>query len=404
MFRGHVGSETEPIDGMRGTAALILAWYHIWLFSWLRPELKIGDFVLFDVAWIPRTAFRGADMFFFVSAFCLFTPYARHLFAGGTKPKLSHYWDRRIRKIVPSYLVALTVTIALGAYALDGGELFRTILVHVTFLQNMWNDRVGYHNGVLWSLAIECQFYVLFPLVAWCFSRRPFTTWLTMIAISLAYRLAVSGCCLMIEPTYRVLPAYLDTFSFGIGCAYVLHWLRANVDMDRYRLWATLGTVAFFLALVGLFQNCSDHLEATAGRESWQVFGRPIVAAAFFGFALCACSAYRAMRRMIGNPFLIFISTISYNVFLWHHIIAIWLYNHKIPPTVNNVAPHDDPNWGWPYTLLAFPLAIGIPWIITYVYEKPILESRVTTWEFLARIRDRVVPKRIAPQSPHESA
>ncbi len=402
MFRGHIGSETEPIDGMRGTAALILAWYHIWLFSWLRPELKIGGVTIFDVAWIPRTAFLGADLFFFVSAFCLFTPYARHLFAGGTKPKLAHYWDRRIRKIVPSYLLALAVTIGLSASGFDWGELVRTTLVHLTFTQNLWHDRVGYHNGVLWSLAIEVQFYVLFPLVAWAFSRKPLITWIAMVAIALAYRLAVSGCCLMNEPIYRVLPAYLDTFAFGIACAYALHWLRANVDMNRYRLWATLGTVAFFFAVIGLCQNCSEHLEATAGRESWQVLGRPIIAAAFFGFALCACSAYRPMRALIGNPFLIFISTISYNIFLWHHIIAIWLYDHKIPPTVKNVAPHDDPNWGWPFTLVAFPLALAIPFVITHLYEKPILESKITTWAFFGRLRSRFTAKRVT--EPTEAA
>jgi peptidoglycan/LPS O-acetylase OafA/YrhL len=199
------------------------------------------------------------------------------------------------------------------------------------------------------------------------------------------------------------LPAYLDTFSFGIACAYALHYLRTTFDMDRQRLWATLGTAAFFLAIVGLLQNCSDHLEATAGREGWQVFGRPIVAAAFFGFALCACSAYRAMRRLIGNPFLIFVSTISYNIFLWHHLIAIYLYDHKFPPTAHNVAPHDDPNWGWPFTLVAFPLAFAIPYVITHLFEKPILESPITTWALLRRIRDRFVPKRLAVEPPVES-
>src|SRR5665213_687642 len=65
----HARTGTGPVDGLRGLAILLVFGYHTWLFSWYTPPPP------FDV--VARTGYLGVDLFFLISGFCLYFPYAR---------------------------------------------------------------------------------------------------------------------------------------------------------------------------------------------------------------------------------------------------------------------------------------------------------------------------------------
>lgn len=72
-------------------------------------------------------------------------------------------------------------------------------------------------GGALWTLAVEMQFYLLFPLLARAFLRMPALTFAGMVGISLAFRGFVGAHFADVGMYFNQLPAYLDVFACGHG-------------------------------------------------------------------------------------------------------------------------------------------------------------------------------------------
>ena len=140
------------IDGLRAVAVLAVVAYHAW------PRALGGGFV-------------GVDVFFVISGFLI----TRILLAPDFS--FASFYARRVRRIFPALLIVLAATAAIGATFLPPDNL-RNLLVHTIggglFVANIvsYHD-VGYFNGVaelkplvhLWSLGVEEQFYLLWPVL-----------------------------------------------------------------------------------------------------------------------------------------------------------------------------------------------------------------------------------------------
>jgi peptidoglycan/LPS O-acetylase OafA/YrhL len=97
--------------------------------------------------------------------------------------------------------------------------------------------------------------------------------------------------------------------------------------------------------------------------------------------------AHPLFRKLLANRALIFLSLISYNLYLWHQIIARVLKEHGwLAASTPN--PTDDPTWRWSMFLASFVLSILIATIISYGFERPLLHYGVKgCWQ---RIKQRV--------------
>ncbi|HEY2189338.1 MAG TPA: acyltransferase family protein [Caldimonas sp.] len=147
------------IDGLRAVAVLAVVGYHAW------PQLLPGGFV-------------GVDVFFVISGFLI----TRILLAPGFS--FASFYARRVRRIFPALLIVLAATLAIGATFLPPDNL-RNLLAHTIggglFVANFvsYHD-VGYFSGSselkplvhLWSLGVEEQFYLLWPVLVWLAARR----------------------------------------------------------------------------------------------------------------------------------------------------------------------------------------------------------------------------------------
>jgi peptidoglycan/LPS O-acetylase OafA/YrhL len=373
--REHVRSGTETVDGLRGVAILLVVFFHTWLFSWLTPELTLFGWDV-PVAVPARAGYLGVELFFAISGFVLFFPHAEFKLQGSKLPGTGAFAYRRFVKIVPSYALALAATAFVAAPLFHSARDFVAALAnHVAFLQNSWSDGFGPVNSVFWSLAIEVQFYVLFPAVARAFRRAPVVTAAVMIAIALGYRYGVAGCCLQVETVARQLPAFLDVFACGMLAAYAVVWLRTHVaDLARYRWAFTLAAILCVAACFALLQGADAVTYENGGRERWILAHRTILAAIVAMLAVASCLAARWWRRLLANPAFVFLGILSYNLYLWHTLILIWMWRHDLPKAAT-ANPHDDPHWKVVYVALGWTLCLAVSAAITYFVERPLLAT-----------------------------
>ncbi len=373
-MREHRRIGTEVVDGLRGFAILWVLCYHTWLFSWYTPGFKaFGYDVPADV--LARTGYLGVELFFVISGFCLFVPVARSMVEGAPPQDLRTYAARRALKIAPSYLLALAATIPFSfEYLQTHGEAFRSLLPHLAFVQNFTSDPLGKANSVFWTLAIEVQFYLLFPALAWLFRRGgPLAATVLACGIAATYRTQTAACCLLVETVTRQLPAYLDVFACGMLAAYGV--IRAHARAARMRRLAvpmSLAAIGLALAVFHLLQTANAVQYVPGGRERWDTLGRTELAILLGAFVFCASFAAVPLRRAIANPVFVAFSLISYNLYLWHTLVMIWLWKHDVPRAATP-DPHADDHWKPLYIALGWSVSFAIATAATYFVERPIL-------------------------------
>ncbi|WP_413668452.1 acyltransferase family protein [Mucilaginibacter sp. Mucisp86] len=165
-------SESATIVYLRGLAAFGVVLYHV------REDLWVGWNALrgsssassFDkaVAWLSiPTPFLGSGviLFFLLSGFCISLPYVGN---NARKLNLEEYAIRRFLRIYPPYLIAIIFTliiefILLKVYALPVAP-YTSYLANVFMVQNYTTGALT-SNGALWTLPVELELYIAFPLV-----------------------------------------------------------------------------------------------------------------------------------------------------------------------------------------------------------------------------------------------
>jgi len=304
---------------------------------------------------------------------------------------------------VPSYFLALAVTtIATLGTLPTAQQVLSELSMHVLFIPNFFTDPLGQNNSVFWSLGVEVQFYLIFPALAWGFRRWPLAIALLMTLAALGYRYAVAPCCLELEPVNRQVPAFLDVFAGGMLAAYGVVWIRHRfAGVQRYAWLFTIGAFATGCLWFALIQSLNDVFYAPAGREHWVLAFRTLLAFAMAAFVFCSCLALRFWRALIANRVLVFLSLISYNLYLWHTLVMIWMWKHGVPKAAT-LDPHLDDHWKPVYVLSSWAAVLAVSIAVTYFFERPLLgtlrpQPFAFDWKSLLR-RSRSVP--VQPSAP----
>ena len=377
------------LDGLRGIAVLLVLWYHIWEISWLPAPLPSLQF-------IPETGFAGVDLFFYISGFVIVYPFVKALARGEEPPTWGHFAYRRAIKIVPSYVLSIVVVIAIGyAHFSSAGEALRDIGTHLLFVHTWWQDTYGSINGVLWTLAVEVEFYAVFPLLWLAFKRYPWITAGAMVAVSILYRSHAADCCYHTTMGLLIynLPGYLDIFAAGmISALLFVRW--RDVKARWAAPAATLVAIAGFAILAMLLQNLWSIRTTDQWSTVWQIHNRTLVGVAFAMMGLGSLLAIPAWQRLLANPLLLFFAAISYNLYLYHQPLARLLLKWRIPPYAG-ADQHADPHWEFTYTLVAFAVTIAQATLVTYLFERPLLRVPMERWRaFVSRKK----PSRALPE------
>lgn len=366
----HEPRRLGVLDGLRGIAVLLVLWYHLWEISWLNPPAAL--------AFLPAIGFFGVTLFFFLSGFVISYPFTRAAAAAAPQPSWRRFYWRRFLKIVPSYVLSIAVAYGIGyAQRQPNASLFPDLTTHLLFVHTWFPDRFGTINGVLWTLAVEVEFYCIFPLVWWCFRRRPLVTAGAMIVVAWLWRSALAACCYssLFTPYEETLPGYLDIFAFGMLGAYAFSAFPRRWNATLVRRAAPLVAIGGIVWFVVLMQSCFAYRFADQWAGVWQIERRPLVGAAFFLIAIGSLLAPRWWQILLDNPPLRYLAAISYNLYLYHQIIARELLQHGIPPYRGD--PRYDPQWQARYSALAAAVSLAIATVTTEGVERPLLQLRL---------------------------
>jgi peptidoglycan/LPS O-acetylase OafA/YrhL len=365
----------DVLDGLRGIAILMVVWWHLWLFSWLTPNFTLFGHP-FSLTLIPGTGLMGVELFFFISGFVLFYPYARHLFEGKPLQTVVDFVYRRFIKIVPSYVIALVAALLLLWTFSSVRDVVWQVVTHLLFIHIFWTDTWVGINGVLWSLGVEVQFYLIFPLICMAFRRWPFGTYAAMVAVAVLYRTALGRDHANDYVIMGQLPAYLDLFANGMLAAWLFVFARNRIaGVERFRWLALLVALGAGAGLYAMLQSLLPQIWAQA-YQPWQTTNRVYFGALLGVFTIGSLFAYRWWHAVIANRLFVFLGVISYNLYLWHNVIMLAMLQHHVPAS-RMADPHADGHWKWVYTVWSLALSLAVSTFITYAIERPLLKRGV---------------------------
>ncbi len=379
----------DVLDGIRAIAVFIVVWFHIWQQSWLMPivdtpALSFLNINQINIDWIPRTGYIMVTMMIFLSGFCLFLPYARHEFKLGELPKTSTFFKKRVARIVPSYLFCIIIVfiydLATHQYTADtfsmssdSAFMYKDLFSHLTFTFNLFKD-VSSHtllNGVLWTVALEVQFYIIFPAIQSFFRKKPILTYVVMNVISFAFiiyaRKNGDNSFLLHQ-----LPSYLGVYANGFVGAWVFVGIAKKIKRDNYI--GIISTAASIFCIYVYYLMMQDLCQAESV-NGWQMHNRYFLSILFMIFILSTCFSLSWYRKIFSNAFMRFMSTISFNFYIWHQFLTLTFKNHRIPYYEGDTPPNEiypqDKLWMWTFMILCFAASFAAAIIATYGIEKP---------------------------------
>jgi peptidoglycan/LPS O-acetylase OafA/YrhL len=313
---------------------------------------------------MPDLAF-GVTLFFVLSGFLLYGPFAAALLRDHRLPDLAKYLRNRALRILPAYWVILLLVafvlqsafIRDGQGNLDHGALTDpgALVANVLFLQNYRLSTFLTGIGPAWSLAVEVVFYLTLPLLALlalAFAKRAVThAGRRVAALAPAIALLVIGLTGKATVAFFVagtggrysgfLPDWhsvlersfwcqADLFAFGMALAV----LKVEVDQGAVRLpakWrpAAVGgaLLAYLLTAHGTTQF-SDRLGSSL-YSTLMAFAFALVV----GVAVLPSHARPrppAFVRVLETRPLILAGVVSYSIFLWHQPVIFWLHDHGL--------------------------------------------------------------------------
>ncbi|MFO0456883.1 MAG: acyltransferase family protein, partial [Alphaproteobacteria bacterium] len=286
------------IDGLRALAVIAVMIFHAF------PSSLKGGFV-------------GVDIFFVISGYLISSIILRDLHAG--EFSFAGFYARRIRRIFPALALVMFAVLAFGYFALLADEymqLGKHVGAGAAFLSNvvLWRE-AGYFDNAsetkpllhLWSLAVEEQFYILWPALlylCWRWRCSTLAVLLTVTALSFAANLA--------SLRYDLSLAFYSPFTrfWELSAGAVLAYLNVTRPL---MLRPNLQNAMSWLGLALILAACFGLRKSLSFPGFWALL--PVVGACLM---IAAGAAAPVNRWLLARPWMVGIGLISYPLYLWH--------------------------------------------------------------------------------------
>lgn len=368
------------LDGLRWLMVFSVACFHYWQVSWWTPEINAFGARVSLAPWL-RTGYIWVDGMLLLSGFLLFLPHAIKRVEGQDDISFPGFYRRRFARVMPSYALNLLVVFLVsalpqGRYA-SAWHAIRDWLAHLTFTHPWFrfSNLATPLNGVLWTLGVEVQFYLIFPLVARAFWKKPLLVYCGALAVSLAFRayaLRQPDSAMLVNQ----LPAFMDVYLNGFLAAWAYAWLKKNMkDSGAMRLGMTLlmGLGFLFISRLILAQSAEAGFQALRAGQMVRRFPLSVLLSLVF---VGASLGLHGIRRLLGNPLARFLSAISFQFYMWHQVVAAQMRSLGLPGSSSS-QPHmaGERTWQIPFVFLALFISLAISTGITYRFERPIAQK-----------------------------
>jgi len=309
------GRFIPEIDGLRFIAIGLVVLFHLSGFLSARSSRHFTTAPGAD--WLGSIASQGhygVQLFFVISGFILALPFASHYLTGSPAVRLRSYFLRRLTRLEPPYLLAMTLCFFL-LIAIKGetaANLLPHLVVGFVYLHNLVFGDGNLVNYVAWSLEIEIQFYLLVPLLARVFSvRNPLVRRALLLSAVFA---AIVLQWFFISPGTRMaytIINFIQFFLLGFLLAdvYLLDWKQA----PNTRWYWDVVTMAGWPAVLWM------------GRSPLLVsFALPIM------FFVLYCAMFRGplSNWLIRNRCITTIGGMCYSTYLLHYQVLSAVMRH----------------------------------------------------------------------------
>ena len=309
------------LDGLRALSVIAVILYHA------------------GIHWIPG-GFIGVEVFFVVSGFLITSLLIDEQHVSG-KVSLKQFWIRRARRLLPALFTMLVVAlVAVTFFAKDSAADFRRDVVPaLAYFSNWWQIyfvETPYFaaNSLpmlrhLWSLAVEEQWYVLWPVVfTFVLGNKRIPRWISAVAIGLLAAGVMVGTALafIADNETRINFLYLSTLTRSsgllLGAALAWAWRPWKKAVNRFAKTRSCVSDAFALAAfavlgyIAAFIHAADELLYVGGLAAATIASAVIV-------AVVVRSGNSQVKKVLSIPLLVEIGRRSYGLYLWHWPIFV---------------------------------------------------------------------------------
>ena len=363
--RGWAPAHIPALDGLRGVAILLVLLLHFMIGQGVPAPSVLVDWWFMGIV---RAGWMGVDLFFVLSGFLitgilLDTKGSRHYFR--------QFYTRRVLRIFPLYYGSLVLFLILLPTLFPGDRVLRDLQADSvwfwTYLYNVKVAAAGFTPssalGHFWSLAVEEQFYLIWPIVVLCLSRRHLVgaCWAGVVgALLCRIGLRLAGH----EVAATVLtPAKMDALAVG-GLVALL--ARGPYGLETIARWAAPVAGALAVPLFGML----------AYKAAPTTVGYTLVAF-FWGAILIhvlTASPGGVTKRVFASSTLRFFGRYSYALYVFHHPL-LWFGPTFSVHFVPTVFGSHLPAYGL-WLAVATGASVGLALLSWHVVEKQFLKLK----------------------------
>lgn len=296
------------IDGLRAIAILTVVVFHYGF-------------------WLENSGFAGVDLFFAISGYLITRIVTDQLAAG--KFSLVGFYGRRIRRILPAFLVMISIVLGAGTFLLGPWDLkalaesalaatFGYSNFHFYFSTGYF-DTAAFSKPFLhtWSLGVEEQFYLIWAplLMLLAFLMGPKSRFVVSGLISLAVTASFATALYLAkeDPNLGFYMPHARAWELGLGALAAL----APQPSTRAR-WIQPLAIAAFGLMIGGFAG----MEFKGGFDVWCVFA--VVGGG--SLLLWANGTGTIVARVLSLPPFPLLGLVSYSLYLWHWPVLVYVY------------------------------------------------------------------------------
>jgi peptidoglycan/LPS O-acetylase OafA/YrhL len=311
-YRAPVSRENQDgrpqwpgLDGLRAVAVLLVIGYH--------ADRALGN------------GYLGVDVFFVLSGFLITTLLLREVDGAG-RIRIGAFYVRRVLRLYPALVVVCAAVSAAAVVLQDHpAKVGAGALASLGYVANVW-EYSGHDTLLLqhtWTLALEEQFYLIWPALLALIVRRPRAVWLVVagwLAVEVADGLAG-------QPP--VLHTYIRAAGLPLGCGLAFALRHVGVQSWLARFGAP--------ALVAIVVLAAVHADLGAWTAGWPLS----IASVLTVPVIAALVADGPMTRLLSRPEFVWIGRRSYGLYLWHFPVLSAVINHapaRIPMPARLVA------------------------------------------------------------------
>jgi peptidoglycan/LPS O-acetylase OafA/YrhL len=394
------------LDGVRGVAVLMVIVFHV-------------NRVTHDDIWVqaanPLTSSistaggTGVTLFFVLSGFLLFMPFAKVLLFKANWPLARVFYMRRVLRILPAYYVSLFLLILFQHPEYLHRDHLKNLALFLTFFMDSTQATFRQLNGPFWTLATEWQFYMLLPLIALGIAflvsrfpvkmRLPAVTFCILLIIIWGLFIRYWGLYFLKNPSetflvprsalnvlmfflFGITGKYTEDFAIGmfISLCYI-YAQQSSMGAKVSQRWQRFSPWMWAIGLLIVVFDAMWHFKDSYATASWPFLtsimpqfdwlNEMLLA---MGFGLCIAAVLygsTGLRTIFNWPFLRWVGLISYSLYIWH-LPFLLLFQSRVVPLFQSLQMNRyeiySLYWIWvvviifPFSFLSY-LFVEKPWM-----------------------------------------